>query len=186
MAKSREAVYNELLALRCKRGDREAMRELVRVWERRLFYYIRRIVPGEQDAWDVLQETWVRVIGGISSLRRPASLPAWLYRTARNTAISHLRAMRSDVSFEDCAETLGDIPVDEEEPFGPEDAARVHRALDAISLPHREVLTLHFLQDLSIEEIAGVVGVPAGTVKSRIHYAKRALRTALEQEEPSE
>ena len=64
-----------------------------------------------------------------------------------------------------------------------DDAEQVHYGLRRISLPHREILTLFFLQDLSVEEIADVVGIPFGTVKSRLYYAKRALRTVLEKEE---
>jgi RNA polymerase sigma-70 factor (ECF subfamily) len=68
---------------------------------------------------------------------------------------------------------------DEEPAFGVEDAQLLHRALDRIDLKHREVIVLHFLDDLSIAEIASIIGEPAGTVKSRIHYAKKALREAL-------
>ena len=64
-----------------------------------------------------------------------------------------------------------------------EDAEQVHYGLGRISLPHREILTLFFLQDLSLEEIADVLGIPFGTVKSRLHYARRALKAVLEKEE---
>jgi RNA polymerase sigma-70 factor (ECF subfamily) len=63
-----------------------------------------------------------------------------------------------------------------------ENAQAVHSALDELSLPHREALTLHFLQDLSLEQIADVLDVPIGTVKSRLHHAKRALKKILEPE----
>jgi len=177
----KEAIYWELLALRCKRREDGALEELIRNWEQRLFYYVRRLAENEEDAWDILQETWLKVLRGIGSLREPRSLPTWLYRIARNTAVSRLRANRLHHDLLDgnrnllCNDT-------EEEPFRFEDAQRVHHGLSRISLPHREVLTLHFLEDLSVEEIADVVGVPQGTVKSRLHYAKRALRTVLEKE----
>ena len=63
--------------------------------------------------------------------------------------------------------------------FTREDAAAVHAGLDKLSLPHREALTLFFLQDLTIEEIASVLAIPPGTVKSRLHHAKKALGTIL-------
>jgi RNA polymerase sigma-70 factor (ECF subfamily) len=119
----------------------------------------------------------VRVLSGIGSLGDPGSLTPWLYRVARNTALSHAR------SREPVHEPLEDHP---EGPAGDpaegpdfEDAEQVHRGLLALSLPHREVLTLFFLEDLSVEEVAAVLGVPPGTVKSRLHYAKRALRRAI-------
>ena len=66
---------------------------------------------------------------------------------------------------------------------GFEDAERVHYALDQIPILQREVLTLHFLDDLSLADIAQVLGVPEGTVKSRLYHAKRALREVLEKED---
>ncbi len=69
------------------------------------------------------------------------------------------------------------------ESFPLEDAEQVHHALSRISLAHREVLTLYFLEDLSLEDMAEVLDTPVGTVKSRLYYAKRALRAVLEREE---
>lgn len=69
-------------------------------------------------------------------------------------------------------------PADEMVEF--EDAEHIHRGLLKLSLPHREVLTLYFLEDLSVEEVAVILGVPAGTVKSRLHYARLALRKVIE------
>lgn len=64
-----------------------------------------------------------------------------------------------------------------------ENAEQVHFALNRISLAHREVLTLHFLEDLSLDQMTEILDIPLGTVKSRLSYAKRALRAVLEREE---
>lgn len=181
MTWDKEAIYLELLVLRCKRGDRQALTEMIRHWEKPLFYYIRRLVDEEETAWDVLQETWLKVLGGIGQLRQPRSLPTWLYRLARNTAMSHLRGRIKDRAFNEASE----IACDSEgnvELSGFEDAQSIHYGLSKLSLPHREVLTLHFLEDLSVDDIAAILGVPPGTVKSRLHYAKAALRKVLEKE----
>ena len=74
---------------------------------------------------------------------------------------------------------LEDFQEAEEPSFADEDAAAIHQALSQIGLRHREVLVLHFLEDLSIAEIAEVVGCSEGTVKSRMHYAKRAMKEIL-------
>jgi RNA polymerase sigma factor (sigma-70 family) len=178
-----DAVARELLALRCRRGDRAAWEELIRTWEPRLFYFIRRLVHHEADAWDVLQETWVRVLHGIGSLSDPRSLAPWLYRVARNTALGHARSREPPhASLEDHPDANASDPAGGRLEF--EDAEQVHRGLLALSLPHREVLTLYFLEDLSVEEVATVLGVPPGTVKSRLHYAKQALRKVIEGEAP--
>ena len=184
MSRDKEAVARELLAIRCRRGDRTALEELIRTWERPLLYFIRRLVHDEADAWDVLQKTWVKVLSGISSLDDPRSLAPWLYRVARNTAFSHAR------SLELPHESLTDYPdasaadlVGGRVEF--EDTEQVHRGLLSLSLAHREVLTLFFLEDLSVEEVAAILGVPPGTVKSRLHYAKQALRKVIEGEAAS-
>jgi RNA polymerase sigma-70 factor (ECF subfamily) len=154
-----------------------------------LLYYIRRIVDDEQDAWDVLQQTLLHVVRKLHTLRDPARLPAWLYGVARNAARAHRRsewAIDRHVNGEADVAQLGGAngaagAADGSD--GPdvrlEDAELVHRALAELPPAHREVLTLLFLQDLSIDEIAAVVGVPPGTVKSRLHHAKRGMRAIL-------
>jgi RNA polymerase sigma factor (sigma-70 family) len=178
----KDAIYNELLVLRCQRGQKDALEELVRSWEKGLFYYVRRLVADEQTAWQVLQETWVKVLPGIRKLREPRKLPAWLYSIARKTAISHLRAEYKKRALFETNESADNIEQDNCE-LSLDDAEQVHYGLARISLPHREMLTLFFLQDLSLEEIAGVLSIPRGTAKSRLHYARRALKAVLEKEE---
>jgi len=175
----KQKIYQELLVLRCKRGDKQALAGLVRLWEKRLFYYVRRLVGTEEDAWDTLQRVWMKVLMGIKSLKNPRNLPTWLYRITRNTALSHLRERYKAQEHLDEGCDLGNAEVTEEAPCF-EDVELVHHGLGQISLAHRDVLTLYFLQDLSIEEIAVVLAIPLGTVKSRLYHAKRALRNVLE------
>lgn len=180
----KEGIYCELLVLRCRQGQRAALEELVRTWERPLFYYIRRLIDDEDEARQVLQQSWVGILQGLGRLREPRKLPVWLYRIARITAMTHLRnrygqqALRRD----------GEMPAPVDVPDGQLDfdnAEQIHYGLNRLSLIHREVLTLFFLQDLSMEEIAGVLEIPIGTVKSRLHHAKRMLKAILEREESS-
>lgn len=169
----------ELLLLRCHRGDATAFAALTRLWERRLFYYIRRIVRSEEDAWDVLQEVWVKVWAKVASVRDAAALRPWLYRVAHNTAISHLR---QEARVEAASQALED-PVSGSEPsFDREDTQRIHRALDRLAPVQRQVLTLFFLEEFSHAEVASILGIPVGTVKSRLFNAKQALRALLDAE----
>jgi len=180
----KEAVYYELLVLRCRQRQRDALEELVRTWDRPLLYYIRRLVEDEHESLQILQQTWVKVLQGLGRLREPRKLPMWLYSIARKSALSHLRSRYSEqAAFQREAE-LPDIP-DESTDLRFEDAEQIHYGLSRLSLRHREVLTLFFLQDLSLEEIASVLEIPVGTVKSRLHHAKRTLKAILEQEESS-
>jgi RNA polymerase sigma-70 factor (ECF subfamily) len=126
----------------------------------------------------MFQETWASVFKALPTLRDARALPAFLYQTARNRALALLRHRNADLRLYATVETLSN-DTDHTPEFTSEDAAAVHAALNKLSLPHREALTLFFLQQLSIEEIASVLAIPSGTVKSRLHHAKKALGTLL-------
>lgn len=147
----------------------------MRLWERSLFYYLRRLAPTEADAWDLLQDTWLKVLKAMRSIRDPRTFPAFLYATARNTAISKLRLRAMPQMNENSSDAAGD----EWTFVAFDDADQVHHALDQLPLPQREALTLYFLEELSMDEIASVLDVPLGTVKSRLHYGKQAIRKII-------
>ena len=179
----KQAIYYELLILRCRQGQKDALEELVTSWEKPLFYYIHRLIEEEQQAWEVLQETWLKVLQNIGKIREPNKLPVWLYSITRKTTMNHLRKKYSEQKL---LEDSGRIPVDEnyDSYYSFENAEQVHYGLSKISLSHRDILTLFFLRDLSLEEIAEVLSIPVGTVKSRLYYAKLALKDVLEKKAP--
>jgi RNA polymerase sigma-70 factor (ECF subfamily) len=167
----------EWLALRCQSGETGAFEDLIAVMERPLLYYATSLTGNPDSALDVLQEVWIRAFRGIRKLKDPGSLRSWLYSITHGIAVDRIRKNYSreqaeKVQFEELDEAA-------EPSFAQEDAAAIHRALSQIGLRHREVLVLHFLEDLSLAEIAAVVGCSEGTVRSRIHYAKRAMKEIL-------
>ena len=170
---------DEWIARRCQLGEPEAFADLVRELERPLLYFAQKLLGNDDTALDVLQEVWLKAFQTIRRLDNPRVLRAWLYRMTRGLAIDRIRKDRSDERLQrGYVEQAGTVA--EEPEFDAEDAAAVHRALDALEVKHREVLVLCFLEDMTIAEIASVVGCPEGTVKSRIHHAKRALKAALQ------
>jgi len=178
----RDRIFSELMLVRYRRGDTSAFDELVKHWEGRLFYYIMRLVSDEDDGWDALQDTWFALARGIDRLQEPRDIVLWLYKTARHKAIDRLRDRYKHRTVSAECEELPEVE-ERVEPFTFEDAEQVHCALGKISALHREVLTLFFLEDLSVAGIAEVLGIPTGTVKSRLHFARRALRAVIEAEE---
>ncbi len=170
----------ELLALRCRRGERAAWEELVATFERPLYYYIRRMVRGGDEAWVVLQECWVRVFTNVATLEDPRKLAPWIYsvaRTALRQRVSELaRERTTTVELEDALDEHSD---DELAHDTAHDAERVHAALSELAAPQREVLVLFFLEDLSLQAISEVLEIPVGTVKSRLYHARRALSQVL-------
>lgn len=181
MGSEKKSIYYELLVLRCQRKDKGSLEELIHLFEKQIFYYIKRLVENEADAWNTLQETWIKVIRSIKQIREPKSLPTWLYSIARKTAMSHLRSKYSKEAFIDCSTDITKIE-DNAQNLLFDNAEQVHYGLSKISLPHREALTLFFLQDLTLEQIAEVLNISIGTVKSRLYYAKHALKEVLAKE----
>ncbi len=172
--------HDEWLALRCRLGEPGAFAELVRELERPLLYYAAKLLADEDAAFDVLQDVWLTAFRAIRRLEHPRTVRSWLYRITHDRAIDRIRHDRSRDRAERVRAESVPEEVGEEPSFDAEAARTLHRALDRIDLKHREVLVLHFLDDLSIADIAAVIGEPAGTVKSRIHYAKKALKGVLE------
>lgn len=172
-----------ILILRCQSGDVAAFGRLAELYDAPARYFIRRLLGTSQEVDDVVQELWLAVARELPRLRDPASFPSWFYRIARNKVIDRVRKNRN--SLEACSEDLEELAacVAEEESFSPEDAAAIHAGLDRLSLPHREVLVLRFLEDMPYEEIAQVLGCRVGTVRSRLFHAKKSLRRVMEPEQ---
>jgi RNA polymerase sigma-70 factor, ECF subfamily len=181
MARTPRQIEDERLALRCRLGEPAAFAELVETMERPLLYFARSIVHNDEAALDVLQAVWMTAFRELRRLDEPAALRSWLYRVTRGHAVDHVRR---DVARASAVRGLADeteeVTVPDDEPrFDAEDAAALHRSLGTLDVRHREVLVLHFLEDMPVDQVAAVVGCPPGTVKSRIYHAKRALKEAL-------
>ena len=176
MKKAAELIQQFLL-LRCQMGDKDALAELIERYERPLRYFINRLLDDSELTEDIFQDTWLTVIKRIHGLREIDAFPAWLYRIARNKVYQQLRKKRyvseldENIAIEDNAG---------EEVFSAEDAAKVHKSLKELPPEYREVLMLRFLEQMSYEQIAQVLDCKLGTVRSRLHYAKIALKKELE------
>jgi RNA polymerase sigma-70 factor (ECF subfamily) len=167
----------EWIALRCQSGEMSAFEDLISVMERPLLYYAASLTGSQDSGLDVLQDAWLKSFRDIHRLKDPGSLRPWLYAIVRGIAIDRIRQSYSREKAEQAQ--LDDFQETDEPSFAEEDAAALHQALGEIGVRHREVLVLHFIEDLSIAEIASVVGCSEGTVKSRLHYAKRAMKAIL-------
>lgn len=175
---SKDRALFEWLALRCQAGEPQAFADLIAVMERPLHYYAASLTGNQETALDVLQDVWLKVVHGINKLKDPGSLRPWLYSIVHGIAVDRIRR---DYKRDNAEQAQLDESLHGEEPsFDEENAAAIHDALSRLGVKHREVLVLHFLEDLSIREIANVVGCSEGTVKSRIHYAKRQMKEILE------
>ena len=175
-----ERIEERLTVLLAQEGDREAFGRLMDRYDRRLLYFVQRILGETDGALDLLQSVWLIVHRRLRKLRSPEAFRVWLYQIAHDQAVTELRRKtKRPLPFEESVEFGStDATILDETAF--ENAELVHAALRDLSVDHRRVLTLRFLEEMSIEEIAEVVGCAAGTVKSRLHYAKVALRRRIE------
>jgi RNA polymerase sigma-70 factor (ECF subfamily) len=177
MSDEAERLLERLLVLRCQTGDDDAYRELVGRFGPRLRYFLRKSVGQIDRADDLAQEVWIDVLRQLPRLKDAGAFTTWIYR------IAHGKAMLEGRRNGRAPTTIPDvewIAEQEDDTFSAEDAARIHAGLDRLEPAQREVLVLRFLEELSYEEIGQIVDCPLGTVRSRIHYAKAALRRRLE------
>ena len=164
-------------------GERAALAELYATHRRSLLTYLRSLVADPGLAEEVLQDTLYAAWIGAANYEPRASVRVWLLGIARRRAHDALRRRTISLAPAVDAEALP-TPEPEPESLAIVEAEReqVRMALARLRPAHREVLDLNFMQELPYRDIAAVLGVPIGTVMSRLHHAKRALRAELEGE----
>jgi len=174
-----DRLNDELLVLRCQEGDTEAFELLVGRWQRRLWRHAWRLTGDESAAWDAIQETWIGICRGIDRLVDAAAFPAWAYQIVSNKCRDSVRRERRR---REATETYSEWMQREEQEavIAEEQSGSLKEALERLSGPDRAVLSLRYEEDFGTAEIASILGVPEGTVKSRLFYARQRLRKYLE------
>ncbi len=158
-------------------GNKDAFAELIKRYERPLRYFINRLLDNSELTEDIFQDTWLTVIRRIHGLREIDAFPAWLYRIARNKVYQQQLTKRNATVLDENVAVENHA---EDDDFSVEDAAKVHKGLRELPLEFREVLMLRFLEQMSYEQISEVLNCKLGTVRSRLYYAKMALKKELE------
>lgn len=165
-------------------GDSNAFGDLVRRYQDRLFHTLVHQVGCAEEAYDVVQEAFVQAFLKLETFRRSSAFYTWLYRIAYNAAVSRRRRAKGGVSLQDLRDFGGQEPVDPG--TGPDGrmqqeelAQRVRAGLALLSEDHRMILLLREVEGFSYEEIAEVLELPVGTVRSRLHRARLQLRDQL-------
>lgn len=173
-----EKAYELTLVVRSQLGDEAAFAELLAKYSPRLRFFVARMLHERQaQTDDVLQDVWISAFRALPKLNDAGAFRTWLFRIARDRVSREFRREKREFADPD----LALIEVATEESRDTFEVEWVREHLTLLSPPHREALALRFIEDLSYEEIARVTGSSVGTVRSRIHYAKRALRRAFEE-----
>jgi RNA polymerase sigma-70 factor (ECF subfamily) len=162
-------------------GDTAAWDALFRRYQLPLYVYVVELLHNKETALDVVQETFINATRHIRSLREDAKFGSWLFSIAHQKVQQHWRKPRRDEPLPDDAgeEFVADEELPDEFLVRIEQEQELMTLLNQLTEAHRSVLLLHFLEEFSLEEIAAVTGVSVGTVKSRLHYAKKSLRALL-------
>ena len=170
-------LYEQTLVLRCQLGDTEAFRELLTLHSPRLLRFVRKMLLSAPDrVEDITQEIWIRIHHSLPTLVDAGKFLPWAFRIARDRVYREFRQRKLPMGSLDEADREA-VPVAEEPSI---DTEEIQRGLDALSPEHREVLVLRYFEEMDYESIARITGTTLGTIRSRLHYAKCALRRAFQ------
>src|SRR4051812_45810957 len=177
------AEREQLPVQQARAGSPEAWGILFQRYQLPLYVYVFELVRDEQASLDLVQETFINAARHLAGLRDDAKFGSWLFGIAHQKCIQRWRKRAREEMLRD---ELAGAPVELE--TGPDDLlirreseAAFMKLLEHLPPPQRSALLLHFVEDFSLDDIAAITGVSTGTVKSRLHYAKKALRKLLEE-----
>ena len=166
-------------------GDKEAFGQLVVRYQDRVFNTLVRVLGNREDAGDIVQDAFVQAYVKLDSFRGDARFYTWLYRIAMNLALSHRRRRKPTESLDETKTNIGDEPAAQyptaaEQLIARERAALLQQALLKLNVEHRQILALRELEACSYEEIAEILELPVGTVRSRLFRARLQLKEQLQ------
>jgi RNA polymerase sigma factor (sigma-70 family) len=173
-----DQLRDDLLVLQCQQGDQAAFERLVHRWQEPLLNYAFRLTGDWPAAQDAVQETWLVVIRGLLSLREVVRFRAWLFRIASHKCQDFWRRCQASRRVAEELQQRSDPPGATLPPRL--DAADLEAAFGRLAPESRTVLALMYLQDFSVGEMAEILSLPEGTVKSRLFHARQELRQLME------
>jgi RNA polymerase sigma-70 factor (ECF subfamily) len=192
-AKSYTDVSDQQVVVYAQEGREDAYRELIRRYERPVYSLIYRMVRDNETAEDLAQETFIKVLNHIDRYRPEFKFSSWLFKIANNITIDHLRRRQLDtISIEGAPDAVtgesmratavtvksaGESPLEELE--SKELGASIEKAIAKLRPEYRACIILRHVEDYSYDEIAEIVKLPLGTVKTYIHRARQELREYL-------
>ncbi len=172
------------LAKKYLSGEAWAFEAIVDRYMHPLFNFAYRYLGDYDEASDIVQETFVRLYRNLHRLNLEEPLRPWLYRTARNLCLNRMpQRMRHQSIDEEDAPDLPDVAAGPEERLDLKELqASVQAAVEQLPPLYRDVVSLYYFAELSVQEVAEVLGLPEATVKTRLFRARQQLRRALEEE----
>jgi RNA polymerase sigma-70 factor, ECF subfamily len=179
------AEREQLPVPQARAGEPAAWDALFHRYQLPLYVYVFELVHDEQTSLDIVQETFIAAVRHIGGLRDDAKFGSWLFGIAHQKCAQRWRKQnREEILREEIAESVDEFENSPDDLLiRQEQEAGFMNMLNQLPLPQRAVLLLHFIENFSLEEIARITNTPLGTVKSRLHHAKRALRKLVVENE---
>ncbi|MGD6777410.1 RNA polymerase sigma factor SigW [Sutcliffiella horikoshii] len=172
-----------------KKGDQDAFAEIVELFKDKIYQLVYRMIGNSHEAEDIAQEAFIRAYININSFDVNRKFSTWLYRIATNLTIDRIRKKKPDYYLDaEVAGTEGltmysqvaaDISLPEEEVETMELQGEIQRQILKLPDKYRSVIVLKYIDELSLIEISEILEIPVGTVKTRIHRGREALRQQL-------
>lgn len=187
------SLQDELLVLCCQDGDADAIHLLVKRWQPRLWRHARMLTGADDAAWDVVQESWLAIVNGLHKLLDASQFRVWAYRIVTHKSTDWIRKqVRDRRAVTDFVADGGAEQLTEQNAASPAEPTErserrqaLQQALSRLGTEHRAVLTLYYLEEMNIAEIAAALAIPAGTVKSRLFHARNELKHVWLANEPA-
>jgi len=173
MTEQKQQIYTELLVIRCQQGEKEAFELIVELWQKPLLVFALRYLEQEIDAQDAVQETWISVIKGLNKLQNPSLFVSWLFRILTYKCIDRVRKKQAEEHL------LKNANIRPESSEISNENESLSQAIQELSDEHKILIMLRFGQGLQIGQIAAMLNIAEGTVKSRLHRALARLREIL-------
>lgn len=181
MATRADRLLDSFLVLKARDGDRAAFDRLVERWQPKLLAHAWRLTGDREHAKDAVQSAWVDMARALGKLKEPMAFGLWAYRITSRVAARQMRASVPSVALDAVAEA--DLGVADNGGEQSVEAQRLRRAIAALPAGQRAAVALHYLEELTVAEVAVALAVPAGTVKTRLMHAREKLRASFEGEE---
>lgn len=177
MNKRSDKVLDEWLVLRAQDGDKRSLALLVNRWHKKLVAYAFRKTNDIEVAKDLVQDSWQAIVKQVYLLQNPAKFRVWAYRIVNNKSVSWIRDKQKERKMNYEIEQEQVVLESTEMDFGP-----VRRAVQQLPDKERTILTLFYQNDYTIKEIAEILSINEGTVKSRLFYARRKVKEFYNQQ----
>ncbi|MBO3697896.1 RNA polymerase sigma factor [Roseivirga sp. E12] len=180
MGRSSEQIFDELLVIRCQEKDQEAVGLLWKRWQPKLLMWAFGFLKDQDQAYEIAQESWMSIFKSIHKLQDPAMFRIWAYRIVQRRSADTIKRLQRDRQAVE--ESRYEVEVGESgDDVREENIQRMLSSIQSLPVLHQEMLRLFYLEKYSVKMIARQLGLPEGTIKSRLFYARKELKEKLKE-----